>query len=768
MIQISGSSTEYPFRNIDLAVLDLLNASKETLIRSEREICKPVLKMLECFLQVSKYQLDLEIMRGPKFVEICTLYVGAINSPNFIQSSHTNKYALTKTFMKLTQHLASHYGAHQLPDIHLSTVTISNEVNELITRFEALKLDEEKLWLWNGWFCKNRMGKIHWPPLYPIYERLGRDFTEKLHLACIEYLAPRNDTRVPCIRTLARFINEYPGHLDQNMFQAPGFVKRFWLELYVDFMKTGYANGSKLKTLEAQWSYHFINFVEGYLVPSGLFAETWGDLPRSPIKSISTSQTHVRQNNNGELIKEKLITDIPLDCSDEDALHLLFHQIQSDVDTAINWAKAEIKSTWSRYQIRKSNELKGNVLILGTITGKNNGNRWAKDRKNPEHLANAASTLLSFGHIADTYIASLMMPKPLTQTAYELALPIKGTLIPHCSLLVAHHPQITPSFLENFELYDKNNNLTGFVEFDNGYKLISHKRRKGSDITQQSIVLNETTTEVIKQIIALTSSIRTFLKKNGDDDWRYLLLTCKQGFSYPKRIKHLSSEFSYPLAKKKLTRSLETTTTMNQLEIERFSQRFSLMTLRASCGVLVYLNTRSIKEMSEALGHTKLDMDLIKRYLPEPILAFFQERWIRIFQTAILVVALKDSPRLVEASGFANINELDSFLKTHAINLSFVNQHEHSSEIFESNNASKDEIVFGINTTILTILVSLQLAVQHSKCAVHEKAKYWAELTRYLVTHLDSIKLNRPDIHTQLKYAQANADPVKMEHLIYG
>lgn len=768
MIQISGGTTEYPFRNIDMPVLDLFNASRDTFIHSEQEVCTPVLRMFECFLQVSNYKLDLEIMRSARFVDICTLYVGAIYSNNFILSSQTNKYTLTKTFLKLTFHLSSNFGAHPLPAIRLGTFTISDEVNELINKFEALKLDDEKLWLWKGWSCKNRMGKTHWPALYPIYERLGRSFTEKLHLACIEYLAPRNDTRVPCIRTLAKFISEYPNHLAENMFQDAAFVKKFWLELYVYFMRTGYANGSKIQTLEAQWSYHFINFVEGYLIPSGLFTETWGSLPRSPIKSTSQAQTHVRSNKDGVLIKEKLITDIPLECSDEEALHLLFNQIQSDVDTVINWAKNEIKSSWARYQYKKLIEVKGIPLKAGTITGKNNGNRWAIDRNNPDHLANAAATLLNSGHIADSYTALLLMPKPLTQTAYELALPFKGALIPHCTLLVAYHPQITPSFLENFELYDKNNNLTGFVKFDNGYKLISHKRRKGSDISQQTIVLNETTTEVVQQIIALTSSIRDFLQKNGDDNWRYLLLTCKQGFSYPTRIKYLSGEVSYYLTKKSLARSLESSTTMSKLESEKFSQRFSLTTLRASCGVLVYINTRSIKEMSEALGHTKLDMDLIKRYLPDPILRFFQDRWIRIFQTAIVVVALKDSKYLIEASGFSNINELDSFLNTHAINFPFAQKFEHNSEISESHTTSKDEVVFGINTTLLTLLVSLQLAVEGSKRTVHEKAKYWAEITKHLIAHIDSIKLYRPDIHSQLAQAQIHADPVKMEHLIYG
>jgi hypothetical protein len=247
-----------------------------------------------------------------------------------------------------------------------------------------------------------------------------------------------------------------------------------------------------------------------------------------------------------------------------------------------------------------------------------------------------------------------------------------------------------------------------------------------------------------------------------------LLLTCKQGFSYPVRVKRLATDTSLDFRTNHMAESLENTTSLNREQRAQYAQRFSLPALRASCGVLVYLKTRSIREMAEALGHAGDDGKLIHRYLPEPISAFFQERWIRIFQAGILVEALKDSDQLFAATGFGSINEIDVFLKNHALKLPKENHSDESFNSPKSGSIPKTNIVFGVNAEILTMLVSLQHAVENATKVVHEKARYWAEISQHIISHLENLDSYRPDLMEYLEYAKCNANPSMMEPLIYG
>lgn len=70
---------------------------------------------------------------------------------------------------------------------------------------------------------------------------------------------------------------------------------------------------------------------------------------------------------------------------------------------------------------------------------------------------------------------------------------------------------------------------------------------------------------------------------------------------------------------------------------ELIASNTTLTKFRASRGVQIYLETESSSKMAEALGHIKYDPQLLKHYLPEPILEFFQRRWILLFQKVLYV-----------------------------------------------------------------------------------------------------------------------------------
>lgn len=363
-----------------------------------------------------------------------------------------------------------------------------------------------------------------------------------------------------------------------------------------------------------------------------------------------------------------------------------------------------------------------------------------------------------------------LYPKPLHLTAFELGLPVTGTLLPHCVLLIASHPIITPSFLENFELFDKHAHRTGLVRGDRCYLLNGTKSRNGPRKGQQIIPLNDETARIVLQIIVLTNPLRKYLRDRGDDSWRYLLLSCKSGFGYPTRIRNISTDTSDNHRLVSLANSLGNTCDLPYENCLEYVRRFSLSALRASAGVLIYLETRDARRMAEALGHSEYSPALLARYLPEPVLAFFQERWIRIFQSGIIVEALKDSKYLLEASSFSSMAQLDEFLKSHALKSLSKHLIESASPTsgYSDEKSSANEVVIGVSTGILTTLLSVRDAVFRAKSQPSGMAIYWAGIATYVADYIGSDSCKREDLKSYLTTATEKADPEKMESLIYA
>ncbi|MBF4401604.1 hypothetical protein EAY31_28455, partial [Vibrio anguillarum] len=54
----------------------------------------------------------------------------------------------------------------------------------------------------------------------------------------------------------------------------------------------------------------------------------------------------------------------------------------------------------------------------------------------------------------------------------------------------------------------------------------------------------------------------------------------------------------------------------------------SLRSIRRHRGFQIYLETRSMDAVSEALGHENKDAKLLTSYLPKPLMDFFNDRWV--------------------------------------------------------------------------------------------------------------------------------------------
>lgn len=173
---------------------------------------------------------------------------------------------------------------------------------------------------------------------------------------------------------------------------------------------------------------------------------------------------------------------------------------------------------------------------------------------------------------------------------------------------------------------------------------------------------------LIETIIAMTSPLREFLKNNGDDAWRQLLLTAKNGTGIPQKYRCKTNNMAFKIVdlRDQLNKLFPDEADINN---ELATSLLKPTAIRATAAVIVFLKTGSVHAMAEALGHIRYEADLLERYLPKSILYFFRDRWVRRFQTGIIIQSMQNTKHLLKASGFASMDELVEFMENFSLNL---------------------------------------------------------------------------------------------------
>lgn len=479
---------DYPFEAIEPSALLLLEEANATLAFEQKKQFEVLKRSLECFLQITDQRLSSITIGRPEFSDTYRSFVGALNSERFVDRPLSWRYTMTRAMNALVIALRVVKKAPKIHTLSVKSNALTTDIKSCVLEFDSLVLNEESVWCWRGWVSYNKSGNPIFLPLYPVYKRLGRDFTDRFFAVCNGFLTARRQSHFSCLKPLAKFIGLYEKQFGPSDFCDPQFTTDFWRDFFSFYLVTGYANGdgSKVSTLVSEWRKNLTHFVSEYLQPSGLFAEPWGQFPSPEPKYVSGARTYVRTTSEGHDVKTKLLTDIPLHVSDEEALELLFHRIEADVNVFANWAEWAAKSIWSRYQRRRELETKGTAREIQKKGIWHCGDLiWKTGRKNPEHLTNAAATLAHHGFLCSSDI-TLPEPKLALMTAKQPGGRELYRLVP-----IARHDL---TFL--IEFIEKNRrrivrNTCG-LENDDGYVLISettgHKLRPNT-ITQEIATL---------------------------------------------------------------------------------------------------------------------------------------------------------------------------------------------------------------------------------------------------------------------------------------
>lgn len=730
-------------------------ALSEELVRRLRETATAVenrestLKLFDCYCDLAN--LSLETARS--FRRAVLGFAGAMSGTDLVDAGKDtrNKYArfMVDAYNQAFLLRPDYRHIQWSPDLPLQHAE----------QWQSLTPPPHKLRYWRSWSVTTRSGNRKYLPLPSLFLSHGEDFTEKLHKAIEHFFAKQSKPIQTPFNMLINYLVEHKEKWPKETFNDPDRIEVFFEEFMIHFFTRAESLRRDIQSHSKLWNTFTKNVYECFVDP-GIWARPFCALPRVPGHETRTSESHIKIGKNGELVKTKLITEVPLSLTDKEAIQILFKDIKRDVELIKNWATAQTSRIIAAMHRRNKLAETGNVIST---------NVGAKSLKEIGE-ENICATFASHGYIFERkYLDEHFGTGVLRDdVASLLAIPTKDNVFPFQCLLTAHHQQITPSLLETLTLYNKNEKMTGFVKTDTGYQLVGLKARKGKLKALQKIDLSPETATLVKDFIDLTEPLRRYLKSQNDDSWRFLFISAKGSLGRPTRSKIISWNTTRLMSNQTgsmLKSEFAPFTDLQGDDLLTFLKRVSLTTIRTSCAVAEYLEHNNLSLLVKALGHEKYDKNLLRSYLPQAVWDFFQTRWARVFQCAYICEAMKDSRHLLRASGFSSINELHEFLGTHA--LKEVPESLSDPEMKNKHQKSSSKIYIAVNEEILVTLISLQQSVCNAEHPdnVNAQARYWAKLGQLAVDKIE--EGNDFSLKQHLIAAKNNLNTSGMENLIY-
>lgn len=632
------------------------------------------------------------------------------------------KYRLCSVLNHLFSYMA-HDKQLRLDEVKQSITRITEDVSHCLAQFRNLKIDKTKADYLNGWQVVSKEGKSIEVNLDIIYVNFGEAFTNKVHLALKNYAyTQKSKSLINALIELKRLFvgmstvyNERDG-LTIDALLSRNHVQLFFHKVFkVLFVRSQVAQHCP-KYFHTKWR-NIINYYTECFINTGVFPEphkpfiapSWKD-PKDAAPTFSIGGNTTRSESS------RWFANIPLKIKDEEAVSIIQQRVERDMAHIKHICLLKFEELLERENRNKA--------FLNTGLGKplsgNSGYLQYNHFVGADKLDNTVATFYAYGIAAkDSYLQFLGFYGNASQLHTELNFPTKSTLNALLTLLVMEHPLITPSWLERWELFDVNGNMVGYKQAGNQHIAVSYKSRKGATNAQQEVVLNEFSKSVVEFLMQHTHMSREYLKQKGDVNWRKMILTATHSnaicLSNLNNALHSATEFYAWLQDKSL---FDKSSDITLKDAQAISEIHSLRSIRRHRGFQIYLETRSMDAVAEALGHKKKDANLLTSYLPKPLMDFFNARWVRQFQSSILLEAMKDSVYRLDAVNMS-AEDIEEFLNNHGIsNIPEHFDHGFAEQITNDNQASEslvfDQLTYTISTSLLQLLMAIRLVVESS------------------------------------------------------
>lgn len=553
---------------------------------------------------------------------------------------------------------------------HVSPTKCSVDTHLCIQEYRQIEGNPAKYAYYSGWHVKTKDGKSIFINLSAFQNVYGAEITKTIYNRISDYVIKRLSTtaisEITCLSGILNIlVSKYDSlHLLRDIGSAEN-IDRLLEALFSIQLIIISSNKKNVKDFYVTvWPKQLI-VIEKVFIDSGIWSRPYFPVFKPKFLSSSTnSNTHKNKSDLANPFNDKLVTPIPLSYSDDGAIKSLLKNVEADVGFIVSAFKHESKLIIDRFRKRKKFALNGEVKKIKPNNTVRSCIDYNVNMTLPENVC-ATWEYYNWNYPGSNIHQFLGYNTSGFIKNYSL---LTGHLLtPFIYLLIKNHPEITSKWLASFRINDANGKKIGLVKSGDVWVATSYKRRKGTGLAMQSIYLNATSKELFDNIIELTADARAWLKEQGSNDCEYLFLSCMSGMSEPRRVSSFRSFRNLNVRNSPVGQALiNWKGEQGSSGAESIINNLSLSSFRASCAVCVYLKTRSVKSMSEALGHTLYNPKLLSSYLPDPILRYFQSRWVRIFQNALVYEAMKDSEFIFDAMDISE-GELELFLTNHKL-----------------------------------------------------------------------------------------------------
>ena len=728
-------------------------------------------QLFRVFLSVSNKRLSLLDLNRNQDILI-KRYVGFVaHETGGSPKSLTSKF---NSFRPLLRSVYTDLGV-QAPTFPVwSSTHVTEEVHECINVYLDGDRNLDRIRYYQGWFVHSKKGTTFFVNFTQFEQQYGVVYTDEALKVFSDYIATRGcrtaNKYVTTFNTaLALVIAACPTLEDLKAATSAQHINAFFEQLFCMKKIEVKAAGNSMRAFyRGKWP-EVVKELQIVFIHSGIWSTPPLELFCPNWKSSGTdSQTNKVTDEKGNVFNNKLVTHIPLSYTDDEAIEAILVSVQRDIEHVSLACRIVVDKTMTAIKKRKALATKGKVKqVLSQNEAATNGTVEMTDP------ANQAATWEHHTWDYDgRYYSSFLGCHGKTPQFVEQfgLLGTAITLTPFAFLLIEQHPSITESWLTKLELFDENGKAKGYRKTGDAWIAESVKERRGAKLAQQVVHLNETSKKLMDDLILYTADAREWLKKQGNDDWRYLFLSSYSGLSKPSRAWGVPTVSGAGSTNSLIAQTILTPTSVVDREMaQSIKNNLGCASFRASCGVLVYLRTRSVKAMSEALGHESYDPLLLSSYLPVPILDFFQSRWVSIFQHALIFEAMKDSEDLLDAIGFSQ-EELHQFLQNHQLKpLPAHIMDGQIDDLLEEKEEKEQKLkdYFGVIPVTVPLLKVLSGIVELVENKPKSKdltplAGEWYETANFT---LASIRVGEVNDDVLKAKADADADPIPLDQL---
>ncbi|MEZ9577424.1 MULTISPECIES: hypothetical protein [unclassified Vibrio] len=661
-----------------------------------------------------------------------------------------------------------------IPTRTFGITKISHYIQDCISKYQSLPVNDDKLAYLNGWLITSQERRNVVVQLDFLYVKYGRYFTDKIHDALRIYgLGQKTNTLQSRIFELVNLlevvsildkkgtIESFELLLDENNVQVT-FYKVFQIKLSECIFKNNNLvafNRAFITSIEAYES----AFINRRVYPSPL-----KPFIRPKVLQVQNPPSFSSGGKASELEKVRWFADIPLQIKDEEAIEIIEARNNRDM----GYLKTVLVSHF--HDIKRRQERNKAFIENGRvkpITGNVGGRGAIAHPIGSVHLENTVATFYHYGiggYKGTDYDVFLGFRSKTYELIKELNLPTNSTLFTLTALLVIEHPKITPAWLQKLQLFNEYGKRQGYFQVGEKFILSSEKERRGRNLAQQDVVLNDFSKLIVDFIVEHTELAREHLKSIGNPNWMYLLLTCSHNQAFRPQTSaalYQKKPFFIRLLKEKANIAYEHG--LSDQDVDSIASVITHRAIRRHRGLQIYLETRSLSAVADALGHKEAQRQLLESYLPKPLMDFFTERVVRQFQKAITLKAMEKSPYLLDAVNMS-YEQIKEFMDNHGLSqIPDLNVDSFDKVVSTAEKSLFDNIVFTITVPLIQLLISIRaiIEIDGDESKFHDLVEHWYQSASYILKRFeigdfsDSDEIQ--DMYNKAKGLPLNHDIIK-------